>query len=168
MRSDRAYVAFEGSATPKNTVVTEFGWKTAAVSQSVQAQNLQLAYTAFKEATYVKNAYWLNIQDIPEANQTFGLQTGGSASDQYLGVHKPSFSSYQQYAVNWPTTVSYQTADAGPAIVFFNGTAYVGWTGTNSAHNLNLMTYNAPTRSLVPPSADRYHPSGFRTKSDGI
>jgi len=49
-----------------------------------------------------------------------------------------------------PATVSYQTADAGPAIVFFNGTAYVGWTGTNGAHNLNLMTYNGTTQVFSP------------------
>jgi hypothetical protein len=146
----QAYVAFEGSATPKNTVVTEFGWTTAAVSQSVQANNLQLAYTAFKEATYVKNAYWFNIQDVPEANQSFGLQTGGTASDQYQGEHKPSFASYQQYAVNWPTSVSTQKADSAPVLIIFNETMYVGWTGRNKNHNLNLMTYNPSSQTFGP------------------
>jgi hypothetical protein len=62
--------------------------------------NLQISYSTFKGTPYVKNAYWFNIQDIPEAlpSLSFGLQTGGSASDTYLGVHKPSFSTYQQYA----------------------------------------------------------------------
>ena len=46
-----------------------------------------------------------------------------------------------------PQTVAPQWADAAPAVVaHFNGTSYVGWTGTNSAHNLNLMTYNSATK----------------------
>ena len=93
-----AYVAFEGSATAKTTVVTEVGWTTASVSQRNQADNLKLAYSVFKKTTYVKNAYWFNIQDVPEAKLSFGLQTSGSDSDTYVGVHKSSFSIYQQNA----------------------------------------------------------------------
>jgi hypothetical protein len=48
-------------------------------------------------------------------------------------------------------TVAPQTADAAPAVVpFFNGTSYVGWTGMNPAHNLNLMTYNSATKVFGP------------------
>ena len=95
-----AYVAYEGKATAKKTTITEFGWATTHVSEGTQASNLQTAYVTFKKTLYVQNAYWFDIQDIPEANPSlyFGLQTGGSASDNYLGVHKPSFSTYQQYA----------------------------------------------------------------------
>ena len=93
-----AYVAFEGSTTTKTTVVTEVGWTTASVSQRNQADNLKLAYSVFKKTTYVKNAYWFNIQDVPEAKLSFGLQTSGSDSDTYMGVHKSSFSIYQQNA----------------------------------------------------------------------
>jgi hypothetical protein len=94
------YVSYEGSATPKKTTITEFGWATNNVSEGTQASNLQTAYTTFQKTPYVQNAYWFDIQDIPEANPSlyFGLQTGGSASDNYLGVHKLSFSTYQQYA----------------------------------------------------------------------
>ena len=76
-----AYVAFEGSATTKTTVITEVGWTTASVNQRNQADNLKLAYSVFKKTTYVKNAYWFNIQDVPEAKLSFGLQTSGSDSD---------------------------------------------------------------------------------------
>lgn len=41
-----------------------------------------------------------------------------------------------------PATVSSQKADAAPALIAYNGTLYVGWTGRNTAHNLNLMTYS--------------------------
>ena len=86
-----AYVAFEGAATNKKSTITEVGWSTENVSESIQAANLQIAYTQFKQTPYVNNAYWFNIQDVPEASLYFGLQT----SD---GTHKPSFSTYQQYA----------------------------------------------------------------------
>ncbi len=147
-----AYEAYEGPATPKKTTITEFGWATNNVTEATQASNLQTAYTTFKQTPYVHNAYWFAIQDVPEATPalSFGLQTAGSANDQYLGVHKPSFSRYQQYAVNWPTTVSTQQADSAPALVVLNGTMYVGWTGRNKTHNLNLMTYNLTSQTFGP------------------
>src|SRR5881227_3151034 len=52
-----------------------------------------------------------------------------------------------------PATVSSQQADAAPAMVPFNGTLYVGWTGRNAAHNLNLMTYNPTTKVFGPAQA---------------
>ena len=147
-----AYVAYEGPTTPKKTTITEFGWATNNVTEASQASNLQTAYTTFKQIPYVHNAYWFDIQDVPEATPGlyFGLQTGGSASDQYLGVHKPSFASYQQNAVNWPTSVSSQQADSAPALIVFNGTMFVGWTGRNKTHNLNLMTYNPTSQTFGP------------------
>jgi len=41
-----------------------------------------------------------------------------------------------------PATVSSQQAYSAPAMMVWNGTVYVGWTGRNAAHNLNLMTYD--------------------------
>lgn len=49
-----------------------------------------------------------------------------------------------------PATVSRQQADAAPVMEAFNGTFYVGWTGRNAAHNLNVMTYNPTTGSFGP------------------
>ncbi len=49
-----------------------------------------------------------------------------------------------------PATVSHQGADAAPAMSVFNGLIYVGWTGRNAAHNLNLMTYDIHTRVFGP------------------
>jgi len=50
-----------------------------------------------------------------------------------------------------PATASSQQADSAPAMMAFNGTVYVGWTGRNAAHNLNLMTYN-PTSKVFGPA----------------
>jgi peptidoglycan/xylan/chitin deacetylase (PgdA/CDA1 family) len=49
-----------------------------------------------------------------------------------------------------PATVSRQQADAAPALIAYNGTLYVGWTGRNTGHNLNLMTYNPASQSFGP------------------
>lgn len=49
-----------------------------------------------------------------------------------------------------PTTASSQQADAAPALVGYNGTLYVSWTGRNAAHNLNLMTYNTASKVFGP------------------
>jgi hypothetical protein len=50
-----------------------------------------------------------------------------------------------------PATISSQQADSAPAMMAFNGTVYVGWTGRNAAHNLNLMTYT-PTSKVFGPA----------------
>ncbi len=47
-----------------------------------------------------------------------------------------------------PLTVSSQKADSAPALTAYNGTLYVGWTGRNTAHNLNLMTYNTASKTF--------------------
>jgi hypothetical protein len=64
-----------------------------------------------------------------------GVSTVGASSSARLG----------------PATVSSQQADAAPAMMVLNGTLYVGWTGRNAAHNLNLMTYT-PTSKVFGPA----------------
>lgn len=49
-----------------------------------------------------------------------------------------------------PVTVSTQQADSAPALIAYNGTIYVGWTGRNTAHNLNLMTYDQTSKTFGP------------------
>ncbi|HEY5004509.1 MAG TPA: hypothetical protein VII61_15205 [Ktedonobacteraceae bacterium] len=49
-----------------------------------------------------------------------------------------------------PATVSSQQAASAPALNAFNATSYIGWTGTNMAHNLNLMAYNSTTKVFGP------------------
>ncbi len=47
-------------------------------------------------------------------------------------------------------TVSTQRADSAPALIAFNGTLYIGWTGKNTAHNVNLMTYDQTSTTFGP------------------
>lgn len=49
-----------------------------------------------------------------------------------------------------PATVSPQQADAAPAVVVFPSVIYVGWTGRNATHNLNLMRFNAGRGTFGP------------------
>jgi hypothetical protein len=49
-----------------------------------------------------------------------------------------------------PATVSAQRADSAPALIAFNGTMYIGWTGRNTAHNVNLMTYDQTSETFGP------------------
>jgi hypothetical protein len=49
-----------------------------------------------------------------------------------------------------PATVSTQRAAAAPALSAYLGTIYIGWTGTNAAHNLNLMTYDQNSQTFGP------------------
>lgn len=95
-----AYVAFEGAATGKKIAVTEFGWTTVSLSERTQANNLKTAYMTFKNTSYVLNGYWFKIQDENEfdPNSKWGLQTNGSSADNWTGVHKQSFFSYQKNA----------------------------------------------------------------------
>ena len=87
----KVYVNFGGDPSSKQTQVTEFGWTTASVSLTVQAQNLQTAYQTFKSTSYVGRGYWYRTQDLGVTNDDYGLvDTNGN--------RKPSFASYQQYA----------------------------------------------------------------------
>lgn len=52
-----ACLAWEGPGTAKQTYVTEFGWQTRALSPDLQAANLETAYGAFRETSYVAQAY---------------------------------------------------------------------------------------------------------------
>jgi hypothetical protein len=47
-----------------------------------------------------------------------------------------------------PAVVSRQYADAAPALIAYNATTYIGWTGRNASHNLNLMTYNPTSQAF--------------------
>jgi hypothetical protein len=47
-----------------------------------------------------------------------------------------------------PSVVSRQSADATPALIAYNATTYIGWTGRNAAHNLNLMTYTPSNQAF--------------------
>ena len=88
------YTNWEGAATPKRTWITEFGWSTANVSQSVQDQNMNISYTVIEEqGSYVKMGAWFEWQDNPSANLYFGiLDSSGNPKTCYN-----DFAFWQQY-----------------------------------------------------------------------
>ena len=67
-----------------------------------------------------------------------------------LGFVGVSTTSARSSAPLHPSTVSHEYADAAPAMAVLNGMIYVGWTGGNAAHNLNLMTYNNTSQTFGP------------------
>ncbi len=66
---------YEGSNTPKKFWISEFGWNTAAVSESEQARNLTLAFNLFKNDSRVQMANWFQISDFGSTNK-WGLFRG--------------------------------------------------------------------------------------------
>ena len=86
-----AYVAGEGGSATKTTHVTEMGWNTSLVSESVQADNLRTAYARLNQLAYTQRTYWFFLQDIPVANLFHGLLR----SD---GGEKRSWTAYQEVA----------------------------------------------------------------------
>jgi hypothetical protein len=86
-----AYVQAEGGSTPKMTHITEMGWATNRVSESIQATNLETAYARFRTTSYVQRAYWFFLRDEPPAGLYFGLLRSN-------GTAKPAWKSYQTFA----------------------------------------------------------------------
>jgi hypothetical protein len=93
----QVYVANEPNGAAKTTHVTEFSWSTDAVTPSVQAQNLETAYTTFNPAyagsgsvTFVGRAYWFRTQDTVFGDSHGLVDTAGTP--------KPSFAGYQRTA----------------------------------------------------------------------
>ena len=90
-----AYVAFEGTSTPKQTEVTEFGWvanpgsATYSSDAANQSQNVQTAYSTFHTTSFVARADYFAAQDVPEGSVFYGLVEGDGTT------FKPSFTAYQ-------------------------------------------------------------------------
>src|SRR5450756_1311186 len=81
-----AYTAFD--STSKGTYMTEFGWTTANVSQSVQAGNLTTAFSDYNtggSGAYIKYASWFTWQDGGAGN--YGLLDSS-------GTHKTSYGNF--------------------------------------------------------------------------
>jgi hypothetical protein len=86
-----AYVEGEGGSTAKQTVITEIGWSTTNISEQAQADNLQTAYTTFKEYAFVLQAYWFFLRDEPGPGLYYGLLRPDSSE-------KPAWAAYQAFA----------------------------------------------------------------------
>jgi hypothetical protein len=82
-----AYTKYEGSGTGKKAMITEFGWTTATVSQSVQQANLNTAFGVIEtNPSLISHAIWFDWQDGGAGN--YGVLDGS-------GNPKSSYASYQ-------------------------------------------------------------------------
>lgn len=78
----------------KQTVVTEIGWNTASVSESIQASNLDVSFGCINQTSYVSRAYWFNVQDTPTSDFDWGTFHGDSTP-------KPSAKTFQKRSINY-------------------------------------------------------------------
>jgi hypothetical protein len=88
-----AYTSYEGATTSKPTIVTEEGWATggtnvAEVTTAQQADNVDAAYWAAKDVSYLPIVTWFQLRDNPAANLFHGLYTSTWAA-------KPALEHYQ-------------------------------------------------------------------------
>lgn len=145
-----AYKAYDSGST---TWLTEFGWNTDNVSQSVQAANLTTALNDFNVGTvsYIKYASWFTFQDGGAGN--YGLLDSS-------GNHKTSYGNYGseahyegRTAINNGGQNSYVLNyynNWGKQAVFGNpydngGSAYVHkWTG--GSHWGNVQDFTGGTK----------------------
>jgi len=77
---DTTYAQYEGPITSKTTIVTEEGWTTggtnvAAVTTAQQVDNVDAAYWAAKDVSYLPIVTWFQLRDNPAANLYHGLYT---------------------------------------------------------------------------------------------
>jgi hypothetical protein len=91
-----AYVAYEGSTTPKKIFETELGWTTDSVSESVQASNITTAYNVMRGTSYVGSAVWFYLQDAPGLNYGIYRSSGLNSTDRKTGyTNYSNATSYQ-------------------------------------------------------------------------
>jgi hypothetical protein len=85
----QALTKYEGSASPKKTFITEFGWTTTSVSQGVQDTNLVTAFSAIQATPYVQMAIWFSWQDNTAANLYYGvLDPSGAPKQSYADFQR--------------------------------------------------------------------------------
>src|SRR5207248_972571 len=89
----QAYTKYEGANTAKKSYLTEFGWTTTSLSQSVQKQNLITAFSAIQAASYLRMAIWFNWQDNVAASLYYGVLD----SSETPKLSYPSYQLYQHY-----------------------------------------------------------------------
>ena len=111
-----AYTAYDSNSS-HGTWMTEFGWTTADVSQSVQAANLTTTLNwcnVGASSAYVKFASWFSWQDNSTANLYFGLI-------DVNGNHKISYGNYGNEA-NYQGRTSINNGGVNNNILnYFNG-----------------------------------------------
>jgi PKD repeat protein len=90
---------YEGGRTNKLTFVTEFGWPANPALdiayQTRQADNLSIAYEAFRNTAYVKTACWFQLSDNISPEMHYGLRYPSSEGSGSDWLYKPAWDAYQ-------------------------------------------------------------------------
>lgn len=82
---------WEGTASPKKTWITEFGWGTNHVNDSLQASNLLSALNVYSGKSYVATAIWFQLDDVPVSNLFYGLYRTD-------GTKKPAWDTFNNFS----------------------------------------------------------------------
>lgn len=64
---------WEGANSTKKTWVTEYGWATNQLSESLQALNLSAVFPIFNSKPYVASSFWFQLDESPGADLYYGL-----------------------------------------------------------------------------------------------
>lgn len=92
----QALTKYEGTGSPKKTLITEFGWQTtnsgnsSGVSQAIQDTNLAIAFQTIQATPYVRGAIWFQWADNPAGSLWYGVVDSS-------GLPKSSYSDFQRY-----------------------------------------------------------------------
>ena len=156
----RTYGLYEGPATTKGTLVTEFGWTSPGVDAPVQADNLQSAFAVFRALPYVRGAFWFTVQDIPEASIYYGLHAGGDPATASPGREAVP----RGLPVGHRAPPSCHRAALGPDLQTGGRTAS---SPTTWCSRIGRKRYPGAVRPLPPDGRRRHHPGGRRTPGAG-
>ena len=98
----RAVAIEHPEVPPPPTWITEVGWTTASVSETVQARNLRTAFDTFAVTPYVDSAFWFQFRDIASAGMYYGLLTPFDPP----WTRKPAWVAFHPYRVFCPLTLN--------------------------------------------------------------
>ena len=110
-----AFTDLEGAGTHKKIYVSELGWTTDYVTETVQADNLDTSFNFLRQDSLVQLVIWFCLKDFPSGHYGIFRQSGLNVSDR-----KPSW--YRFYNQANPV---YDTLQNGG----FETGNLTGWTG---------------------------------------
>ena len=86
----------------KPTVMTEIGWNTAGVSESIQASNLAVSFDLINQTSYVTRAMWFNTQDetILPSGSHWGIYHFDGTPKLSLQVFQERSAKYMEQSIN--------------------------------------------------------------------
>lgn len=98
---------WEGSSSSKKTWVTEYGWATNQLSESLQASNLSAVLPIFNNKSYVASSFWFQLDESPGAGLFYGLFRTDLTP-------KPAYSVFKNQSPSAPTPIPTNTPTPKP------------------------------------------------------